>query len=70
MPELVYIGLLGINSKNAAFVYLGISFLLALASVFAGFKNPVYFWGVGFFLSSFWYSYCINWVDKYSSWDN
>lgn len=69
MPDLVYLGLLGINSKASAYVYLGISVAVGLASIYFGLNRSIYFVGVLMFLASLWYFYCINWVDKNSHWD-
>lgn len=70
MPELVYIGLLGINSKSTAYVYLSAALFLGLISIYFGLKQPVYFAGTAMFLAAGWYFYCINWVDKNSNWEN
>ena len=70
MPELVYIGLLGINSKSTAYVYLAISLILGLVSIYLGFSQPKYFLGAFMFLATGWYFYAINWVDKNSGWEN
>lgn len=69
MPDIVYWGLLGINSKSAAYLYLSVSVLLGLAAIYFGLENPRYFWGCLMFLASLWYFYTINWVEKYSSWN-
>lgn len=69
MPIYVFIGLLGINSKKTALTYFGVSVLLAVASIPAGFLNANFFWGVGFLLPALWYLKCIDWVDKKSTWD-
>lgn len=70
MPDLVFIGLLGINSKTSAYTYLFISLALALVSIYLGMKNPIFYFGAFFLLASVWYFYCINWVNQNSSWDN
>ncbi|MEP6900152.1 MAG: hypothetical protein ABJA66_00295 [Actinomycetota bacterium] len=70
MPDLVYIGLLGINSKATAYVYLAIAAFVGLSSIYMGFSKPTYLWSVLMFLASLWYYYCMNWVDNNSNWDN
>ena len=69
MPDIVYLGLLGINSKATAYVYLAITVFIGLASICFGLANPVYFFGILMFAASFWYYYCINWVEKNSNWN-
>jgi hypothetical protein len=69
MPDIVYLGLLGINSKATAYVYLAITVFIGLASIYFGLSKPVYFLGIFMFVASFWYYYCINWVEKHSNWN-
>lgn len=69
MPEIVYWGLFGINSKAVAQMYLWIAFLLGLASIYLGLSNPIYFLGCSMFAACWWYFHSINWVEKYSYWD-
>lgn len=70
MPSLVYIGLLGINSKPVAYFYVVLSLLLAVGTVIYGFWNPVYFSGAALVLAAYWYYYAIRWMDKNAAWDN
>ena len=68
MPDLVYWGLWGINSKRTAYVFVAISLLLGIGSVAYGFKDPRAFIGAIFFIATIWYIYSIRWVDKNSTW--
>ena len=68
MPEIVYWGLVGINKKSTAFIYLFVTIFIGLFSLIGGFIDPVFFLGTGFFLSSYWYYYSIKWVDEHSTW--
>jgi hypothetical protein len=70
MPELVYWGLWGINSKLTAYLYFIICLILGLASLFYGFKEPIFFSGVFLLVAAFWYYYSIRWVDNHSSWND
>lgn len=69
MPDVVYLGLLGINSKNVAYGYLVLSLVLALGCLIYGFVKPIFFWGVPMVSAAYWYYYCIKWVDAHSNWD-
>lgn len=69
MPELVYLGLLGINSKAVAYFYTIFCILLSLLGLIIGFFNPWFFFCVPMLGAAYWYYYCIKWVDKNSSWD-
>lgn len=69
MPELVYIGLLGINSKKAAYAYAVLCIVIALGCLIYGFIEPLYFFGVPMVGAAYWYYYCIKWVDANSTWD-
>jgi hypothetical protein len=53
-----------------AYLYFTISLILGLASLFYGFKQPIFFSGVFLLVAAFWYYYSIRWVDKHSSWND
>jgi hypothetical protein len=69
MPQLVYLGLLGINSKSTAYFYTILCIAIAALGLIIGFFNPWFFFGVPVIGAAYWYYYCIQWVDKNSSWD-
>jgi uncharacterized membrane protein YphA (DoxX/SURF4 family) len=69
MPEFVYLGLVGINSKKVAYFYTILCIVIAALCLIIGFFNPWFFFGVAMLGAAHWYYYCIKWVDKNSSWD-
>lgn len=69
MPDVVYLGLLGINSKSVAYGYLLLSLVLALGCLIYGFVKPIFFWGVPMVGAAYWYYYSIKWIDANSTWD-
>ena len=68
MPDLVYWGLWGINSRIVALTFQWFSVLLAVGSAIIGFFVPIAFIGVIFLAAAAWYQYAIKWVDTNSSW--
>ena len=70
MPEIVYIGLLGLNSKAQVMFFLILSLGLAGAALILGLKNPIWLGLCPAMLgAAYWYYYCMDWVDKNSNWD-
>jgi len=68
MPDFVYLGLLGINTRATAYAYAIFCLLLSIGCLIYGFVEPIYFSGIGFVLAAIWYLYCIKWVDNNASW--
>jgi len=70
MPEMVYWGLWGINSRLVAMAFLLGCVILGISSLIAGFVDPKMFLGTGFFLAAAWYWYAIRWADSNSAWNS
>ncbi len=70
MPELVYWGLWGINSRGVALVFCWLCVVAGIVGTIYGFIDPRAFAGIGLFLAAGWYYYAIKWVDANSSWDD
>ena len=70
MPELVYWGLWGINSRSAALGFAWVAVALAAACFIYGFVHPLAFLGMLFLGAAAWYWHSIKWVDKNSTWKN
>lgn len=69
MPFMVYLGLLGINSRAIAQLFLIACVSVALGCLVYGFVEPIYFFGVPMLGAAYWYHYCIKWMDDNSAWD-
>lgn len=70
MPELVYWGLWGINSRATALAYLWFCVIAAIGSMFYGFFNAWAFLGMFMLVAAAWYRHAINWADQNSAWKN
>lgn len=66
MPDIVYLGLMGINSKMTAYIYLVVCVIAAIGSFVLGY--PLL--GVLLVVAALWYVYSIRWVESNSSWDS
>ncbi len=69
MPFLVYVGLLGLDSRGAALTFMWICTALGVFSLVLGFSHPKAFGGLLFFIAAAWYRYAVKWMDKNSTWD-
>ena len=65
-PAWVRIGLWGINSRMAVWLFIAISFALAVGScLYANTRNkPYFYWGSIFVLSGVWYYLALRWVEQ------
>jgi len=69
MPRLVYFGLLGVNSKQAAYFYALLCVLIGVVVFAFAKKGIIYFAAVVMFVAALWYLHCIRWVDKHAAWE-
>jgi len=77
MPMMVYMGLLGINSRRMAWSFVWLCVVLAGVSLACGYLMKLGLAGAivaGFFAVAFvacagWYWYAIKWVDTHSGWE-
>ncbi len=77
MPLMVYVGLLGINSRLLAWGFVWLCLTLAMVSLGCGFVINLGLAGAivsAVFAMTFvgcaaWYWYAIKWVDRYSAWE-
>jgi len=69
-PWWVEVGLWGINSRELAWVFVGISVLLAVLPVIFAFVvgDKRLFIGGFFILAAVWYLLCIQWMDEHGGW--
>jgi hypothetical protein len=70
MPELVYWGLWGIDSRSVAMSFLWVCLTLGIIFLIGGFINPRMFFGALLILAAAWYWYAIRWTDNNSAWNN
>ncbi len=68
-PWWVRLGLWGLPSRAAAMVFFWLAFVLAMAGVVAGLREPRMFFGAIFFLAAAWYWAAVRWVDRNGRWD-
>ncbi len=68
MPNFVYLGLWGINSRRTAWGFVWFSVALAVVSLIYGFVHPEAFVWVMFLGAAWWYLCSIKWVDNNSTW--
>jgi len=66
---MVKVGLLGINSRKAAFAYFWFCVFISALSLALCFIHPGFAVGLLFLLSALWYWLCIRWVDRNSRWN-
>ena len=62
------LGLWGLPSRRAAWVFFWLSLALAVASVAYGFIDWRFFSGGILFFAALWYYLAIRWVDQNSTW--
>ena len=67
-PLMVRLGLWGLPTRRAAWVFVGLSLALAAGCVAYGFVNPLGFIGGLLVFAALWYYLAICWVDRHSRW--
>lgn len=67
-PLPVRLGLWGLSTRSAAWVFVWLSVALAIGAVAYGFVNPLGFLGGVFAFAGLWYYLSIRWVDRHSTW--
>jgi hypothetical protein len=67
-PWWVKLSLWGVPNRAAAWVFVWLSVLLAVAFVAYGFWDSRYFVGLLFLLAALWYWLALRWVDHNGSW--
>lgn len=68
MPELVYLGLWGIETRRAALAFMWGCIAVGVGSAIVMLRLPQAHVGVFLLLAAPWYWYAIRWVDKNSTW--
>lgn len=68
MPEWVYLGLWGLNSRIAALSFMWICAVVGSVSLVATGRYPMAQWGAYMLLAVPWYWLSIRWVDQHGSW--
>jgi hypothetical protein len=67
-PLMVRLGLWGISTRATACKFVWLSFVSALVCLVIGLFHPIFFIGLIWIFSAYWYIYAIRWVDQYGKW--
>ncbi len=68
MPELVYLGLRGVNSRAVAVGLLWFCIIAGIVSAIYVFADPRAYYGLVMLPAAAWYWYAIKWADRNSAW--
>lgn len=70
MPEWVFWGLWGIDSRGVALAFVWVCLLLGIALMAVGLRYPQAWYGGILFAAAAWYWLAVRWADRHHAWDS